>query len=187
MFLISIIPAGAFSQYVKRLQVGNVLALEKLPFGYLTLARFQAPAPQHLWLLATGTGVAPFLSMLQDFEVWQRYQHIVLVYSVRHAAELAYQDEILAWVAQFNEAQIPFTYVPITTRDTATNFTQRIPALIASGVLAAHVGIPLDASTAHVMLCGNPQMVEDTRNTLKAQGLSMNRRGEGNIAVENYW
>ncbi|MGM7375396.1 ferredoxin--NADP reductase, partial [Acinetobacter baumannii] len=79
---------------LQHLKVGDELYLEKIPYGYLTLARYQQPLPHDLWLLATGTGLAPFLSMLQDFETWSNYQKINLVYSVRTAAELAYVDRI---------------------------------------------------------------------------------------------
>ena len=59
--------------------------------------------------------------------------------------------------------------------------------LIANGELEKEAGLVFNAATTHVMLCGNPQMVDDTKDALKARGLTMNRRGEGNIAVENYW
>ena len=64
--------------------------------------------------------------------------------------------------------------------------SERIPSLINNGELAKTAGVALDTQS-HIMLCGNPQMVEDTKEALKAQGLSMNRRGVGHIAVENYW
>ena len=63
----------------------------------------------------------------------------------------------------------------------------RLPILIENGELEKSAGIELNPNTSHVMLCGNPQMVDDTKEALKRRGLTMNRRGEGNIAVENYW
>jgi ferredoxin--NADP+ reductase len=147
--------------------------------------------PHDLWLLATGTGLAPFLSMLQDFAPWQQYQQIILAYSVRTREELAYAEEIDRIAQSFGENGANFQFLPIITRDTIAAgdaaLHQRLPVLIENGLLEQHAGIPLNPETSHVMLCGNPQMVEDTRNALKARGLSMNRRGEGNIAVENYW
>ncbi|MGB6926032.1 MAG: ferredoxin--NADP reductase, partial [Psychrobacter sp.] len=65
--------------------------------------------------------------------------------------------------------------------------SERLPKLLLEGTLQARAGIALDIDTTHVMLCGNPDMVEDTKEALKTLGLVMNRRGEGNIAVENYW
>ena len=63
----------------------------------------------------------------------------------------------------------------------------RLPVLIENGELETYAGLNFNVESSHIMLCGNPQMVEDTKEALKARGLIMNRRGEGNIAVENYW
>ncbi|MHA3052195.1 ferredoxin--NADP reductase [Acinetobacter sp. ANC 4640] len=186
-FFSIVVPDGAFTSRLKDLQVGDDLYLEKIPYGFLTLARYQQPLPHDLWLLATGTGLAPFLSMLQDFETWQNYQKINLVYSVRTQAELAYVERIQEIAATFGEGHTGFQFVPIITRDPQAILHQRLPVLIENGQLEAVVGQQFNPKTSHIMLCGNPQMVEDTKEALKQRGLSMNRRGEGNIAVENYW
>lgn len=189
-FFSVVVPDGAFTSQLQHLQAGDTLHLNTTPFGFLTLSRYQEPTPKTLWLLATGTGLAPFLSMLQDLYAWEQYERIVLVYSARTVSELAYQDKIATLAADFgglvaNPAQ--FKFVPIVTREAFDGaLSQRIPELIANGLLEQAADCPLDAD-AHVMLCGNPQMVEDTKNALKAKGLTMNRRGVGNIAVENYW
>ncbi|WP_040331400.1 ferredoxin--NADP reductase [Acinetobacter rudis] len=186
-FFSIVVPDGAFTSQLQHLKVGDELYLEKVPYGFLTLARYQAPAPKDLWLLATGTGLAPFISMLQDFETWQKYQNIHLIYSVRTAAELAYVDRITEIVELFAEGHEGFKFVPIITRDPQAELHDRLPVLIENGQLEKTVGLDFDPASTHIMLCGNPQMVEDTRDALKARGLTMNRRGEGNIAVENYW
>ncbi len=195
-FFSIVVPDGALTPVLQRVQVGDSILLEKQSFGFLTLARYQQPLPQDLWLLATGTGLAPFLSILQDFSVWQQYRRIVLAYSVRTAHELAYAEKIRGLQELFDpDHQVEFQFIPIITRATDSEtallqtpqLRQRLPLLIRSGSLEDTAGFPLSADRSHVMLCGNPQMVEDTRNALKEKGLSMNRRGEGNIAVENYW
>ncbi|AOA57387.1 ferredoxin--NADP reductase [Acinetobacter larvae] len=186
-FFSIVVPDGALTAKLQHLQVGDDIYLEKISYGFLTLNRFQQPLPNDLWLLATGTGLAPFLSILQDFDVWKNYQHIHLVYSVRNRDELAYQERIQQIVADFSEQHCGFQYVPIITRDPAAELHQRLPVLIENGQLEQFVGYEFNPETSHIMLCGNPQMVEDTKAALKARGLTMNRRGEGNIAVENYW
>ncbi|MFW1755105.1 ferredoxin--NADP reductase [Acinetobacter wanghuae] len=186
-FFSIVVPEGAFTSNLQHLKVGDELYLEKIPYGYLTLARYQLPLPKDLWLLGTGTGLAPFLSMLQDFETWQNYQNIHLVYSVRTTAELAYLERIQEIVETFGEGHNGFKFIPIITRDPNAALHDRLPLLIENGELEKAAGLQLNAETTHIMLCGNPQMVEDTKEALKARGLSMNRRGEGNIAVENYW
>ncbi|MFY7004784.1 ferredoxin--NADP reductase [Acinetobacter pittii] len=186
-FFSIVVPEGAFTSNLQHLKVGDELYLEKIPYGYLTLARYQQPLPHDLWLLATGTGLAPFLSMLQDFDTWSKYQKINLVYSVRTAAELAYVDRIQEIAETFGEGHNGFKFIPIITRDPSAPLHDRLPILIENGELEKTAGIELNPATSHVMLCGNPQMVDDTKEALKRRGLTMNRRGEGNIAVENYW
>ncbi|HCA5052414.1 TPA: ferredoxin--NADP reductase [Acinetobacter baumannii] len=186
-FFSIVVPDGAFTSNLQHLKVGDELYLEKIPYGYLTLARYQQPLPHDLWLLATGTGLAPFLSMLQDFETWSNYQKINLVYSVRTAAELAYVDHIQEIAETFGEGHLGFKFIPIITRDPSAPLHERLPVLIENGELEKVAGLELSPASSHVMLCGNPQMVDDTKEALKRRGLTMNRRGEGNIAVENYW
>ena len=187
-FFSVVIPEGEFTSKVNHIQVGDSLLLNTTPFGYLTLARYQLPLPNDLWLLATGTGLAPFLSILKTIDVWQQYQRIILVYSARTSQELAYQAEIDAIKSIYGDNGAAFVFLPIVTREADyAGEKARIPNLILSGKLTELVGQKLDKERSHVMLCGNPQMVEDTKEALKSIGLTMNRRGEGNIAVENYW
>ena len=190
-FFSIVIPDGAFTSQLQHLEVGDELLLNTMPFGFLTLARYQKPLPKDLWLLATGTGLAPFLSMLQDLKTWEDYEHIILAYSARSTEELAYIDKIESLQEDFgslvdNPAKLIF--IPIVTREAVEGaLTERLPKLLLDGALQERAGVALDVDSTHVMLCGNPDMVEDTKETLKRLGLVMNRRGEGNIAVENYW
>ena len=187
-FFSVVIPEGEFTSKVNHIQVGDSLLLNTTPFGYLTLARYQLPLPNDLWLLATGTGLAPFLSILKTIDVWQQYQRIILVYSARTSQELAYQAEIDSIKSIYGDNGAAFVFLPIVTREADyAGEKARVPNLILSGKLTQLVGQKLDKERSHVMLCGNPQMVEDTKEALKSIGLTMNRRGEGNIAVENYW
>ena len=190
-FFSIVIPDGAFTSQLQHLEVGDDLLLNTMPFGFLTLARYQKPLPKDLWLLATGTGLAPFLSMLQDLKTWEDYEHIILAYSARSIEELAYVKKIESLQEDFgslvdNPAKLIF--IPVVTREPVEGaLTERLPKLLLDGTLQERAGIALDIDSTHVMLCGNPEMVEDTKETLKSLGLVMNRRGEGNIAVENYW
>ena len=190
-FFSIVIPDGAFTSQLQHLEVGDELLLNTMPFGFLTLARYQKPLPKDLWLLATGTGLAPFLSMLQDLKTWEDYEHIVLAYSARSTEELAYIKKIESLQEDFGslvENPAKLIFIPIVTREPVEGaLTERLPKLLLDGTLQARAGIDLDVDSTHVMLCGNPEMVEDTKETLKRLGLVMNRRGEGNIAVENYW
>ena len=170
-FFSIVIPDGAFTSQLQHLQVGDELLLNTMPFGFLTLARYQKPLPKDLWLLATGTGLAPFLSMLQDLKTWEDYEHIVLAYSARSTDELAYVEQIERLQDDFgslvdNPAKLIF--IPIVTRESVDGaLSERLPKLLLEGTLQARAGIDLDVDTTHVMLCGNPDMVDDTKEGIE--------------------
>jgi len=188
-FFSIVVPNGEFTSELSRLRVGDNLLIDKTAFGFLTLNRF--PDGEDLWLLATGTGLAPFLSILQDFEVWQRFKRIVLVYSVREAKELAYQDLIsqLGERDYLQEFASKLRYIPIVTREKHPGaLGQRITALLQNGELEQAAGFALSPQYSRLMLCGNPQMVDDCRAVLKERGMNLAlTRKPGQIAVENYW
>lgn len=188
-FFSIVVPGGEFTSELSRLQVGDELLVERQPFGYLTLDRFVDG--QDLWLLGSGTGLAPFLSILQDLEVWQRFKRIVLVYSARTAQELAYQTLIGELMRRdyLQEYAARFTYLPLVTREqVAGTLHGRVTTLLASGELERAAGFALEPQQGRVMICGNPQMIDDCRELLKAREmqLSLTRR-PGQVAVENYW
>ncbi|MNI45968.1 Ferredoxin--NADP reductase [compost metagenome] len=188
-FFSIVVPGGEFTSELSRLGVGDTLLVERQAFGYLTLDRFVDG--RDLWLLATGTGVAPFLSILQDFEVWERFERILLVYSVREGAELAYQ-ELIAGLSQRDylaEYAHKLQFIPTVTRESrAGALNGRITTLLDNGELERVAGVPMTAEHSRVMLCGNPQMIDDTRKLLKQRdmNLSLSRR-PGQVAVETYW
>ncbi|MBV4456552.1 ferredoxin--NADP reductase [Pseudomonas sp. COR58] len=188
-FFSIVVPGGEFTSELSRLREGDTLLVERQAFGYLTLDRFVDG--RDLWLLSTGTGVAPFLSILQDFEVWERFERIVLVYSVREARELAYQALIGDLMQRDYLAPYAhkFRFIPVVTREPyAGALNGRITALIESGELERAAGLELSAEHSRVMLCGNPQMIDDTRALLKRRHMSLSlTRRPGQVAVENYW
>jgi ferredoxin--NADP+ reductase len=188
-FFSVIVPDGEFTTELAAMSAGAVVLVDKTAYGFLTCDRFEK-GPD-LWLLATGTGLGPFISILKDPQVWQEFTNIVVVHSVREADELAYRDTIEAYARPKRDANhgARLHYVPIVTRaQVEGRLHQRIPAALASGALEAHVGLPLNRERARVMICGNPQMVADTRKCLSERGLAPSRRGApGQLAVENYW
>ena len=188
-FFSIVVPGGEFTSELSRLKAGDSLLVDKQAFGFLTLDRFIDG--RDLWLLASGTGLAPFLSILQDFEVWQRFQRIVLVYSARSAGELAYQPLIdgLKDLEHLAEYADKLTYLPLVTREQAPGCLHgRITTLLTSGELERAAGLGLSPEHSRLMLCGNPQMIDDTRKLLKQRDLQLSlTRRPGQVAVENYW
>ncbi len=186
-FFLVVVPTGEFSSRVAQLAVGDVMLVEKHAQGFLTADRFKGG--RDLWLLATGTGLAPYISMLRDQVVWRQFANIVVVVSVREHRDLGYLEELQSLAAQDAPARAKLVFIKTLTREkSADTLPGRIPALIESGELEQAAGLPLSDEHSRFMLCGNPAMVETMRALLKARGFRMNRRLEpGHIIVENYW
>jgi ferredoxin--NADP+ reductase len=146
----------------------------------------EVPDAENLWLLATGTGIAPFLSILKSETVWRRYRRVVLVEAVRHASELAYLEE-LERLKREHEGR--FDTVTFVSREQAPGaLAGRIPQAILDGRLEAAAGVALSAAGSQVMICGNPDMVTDSVAALAQRGMKKHRRrSPGHITVENYW
>jgi ferredoxin--NADP+ reductase len=181
-FFSVVIPGGEFTSELARLRPGATVYLERLNYGFLTLDRFE-PA-RDLWLLCTGTGLAPFLSILGETSTWNDFHNLVVVHSVRYPNELAYADAIRAL-----DREGRLHYVPVVTRRREPGtLGERVPALLESGTLEEHVGLRIDTTHSRVLICGNPQMITATRRLLATRGLAPSRRGNpGQLAVENYW
>jgi ferredoxin--NADP+ reductase len=184
-----VVPGGEFTSELARLQVGDTVYVEKTNYGFLTLDRFENGAD--LWMLSTGTGLAPFLSMLWDPRTWEMYENLIVVHSVRYPNELAYADTIDGFRQHelFAEMAAKLRYARTVTRARLPGaLERRIPAAIEDKSLEAHVGLPLDHQRSRIMICGNPEMVDETRKLLASRGYSTSRRGApGHMAVENYW
>lgn len=192
-FFSIVVPDGEFTSTLEHMREGDTVLVDKTNFGFLTTAAF--PSGKDLWMLASGTGLAPFLSVLQDLEVWDTYDHLIVVHSVRTAEELVYRDvieglrthEVFGEYCQDQPDKL--VYLPSVTREHVEGaMDARITALIASGELEQRAGVTLNPVRSRVMLCGNPEMVSDLRKLLGERGFSTTRRGKpGNLAVENYW
>lgn len=188
-FFCTLVPGGEFSARLATLRSGDSLEVEKASFGFLTI---DALSPgTDLWLLASGTGLAPYLSMLRDPGVWNAFEQIVLVHSVRHAAELAYAAELRRLAHESPDAgrRASLRYLPVVTRDPgASTLSQRIPALLGDGRLSRAAGVTLDPGHSRIMVCGNPAMTRDLRGLLGSRGFRTTRRGApGQMAFEKYW
>jgi len=183
-FLITLIPDGALTGRLAAMQPGDTLMLETAALGFF-LADQLSPG-KHLWMLATGTGLGPYIAMLRHPALLAGYSRLILAHSVRHADELAYADELRQLAA---DAPDRFNYLPIVTRETVPGCLQgRIPALLADGTLAAKVRLPFDPAESRVMVCGNPDFTAAMRAFLNERGFLPCRRGlAGSMLFEKYW
>ena len=178
-----VVPQGPLSPRLAQLEAGDRLVVASNPAGFLVLS--EVPDCETLWLVATGTGLAPFLSILQTETPWRRFPHIVLVHAVRHARELVY-GELIGEIRRRHENI--FRYVTFVSRENAPgSLAGRIPQAMRDGRLEQAAGLPLD-ERSHVMLCGNPAMLRDAQAALVERGLRKHRRrNPGHISVESFW
>ena len=178
-----IVPEGPLSPRLACLQPGDALYLSTNPSGFLVLS--EVPASEDLWLLATGTGLAPFLSILRTEAPWRTYGRVILVHAVRRASELVYRDMIDAIGRARGER---FRYLTFVSReDHPGSLAGRIPAAIRDGRLEA-AAEAIAPGRSQFMLCGNPDMVKDVTTALAERGLRRHRRrAPGHITSENFW
>jgi ferredoxin/flavodoxin---NADP+ reductase len=179
-----VVPEGPLSPRLFGLQAGATVWVAPKASGFFTLA--EVPVAENLWMLATGTALGPFLSILKTDEPWTRYKDIVLAHAVRTAPELTYGDLIKRLADRYPGR---FRMVPFVSRE-RTDFAMpgRIPPAIDDRTLEVRAGLGIDAQRSQVMICGNPDMVRDTSEALQRRGLKKNRRKEpGQITTENYW
>lgn len=178
------IPHGPLTEGLRRLQPGDSIWVSARPAGTFTLDR--VPDADQLWLLATGTALGPFLSLLRTDEPWRRFSKIVLAHAVRTPEELTYQDDIRRFGERHPDQ---FVMTPFVSRkDTDFALRGRIPDMIRNEKLERQVGLRMAPETSQVMVCGNPDMVRDTTHVLEERGFEKNRRSKpGQITTENYW
>lgn len=183
-FYVVVVPEGPLSPRLAALDAGDPVWLLAQANGFFTLE--EIPPAETMWMLATGTGLGPFLSMLRTGMPWERYERVVLVHAVRSGVELTYRDTIEAIAHEHRGA---FHEVRVVSREDVPGALRgRIPELIDGGQLEFCVGIPISPENAQVMLCGNPQMVEDTQALLGRRGMRRHRRREpGHVTAETYW
>lgn len=185
-----VVPDGEFTQRLKNIKIKDNIYIDKTNYGLLTTDRFEKG--KDLWFLSTGTGLAPFISIMYDFTIWEQYQKVILVHCVRTKDELAYQDLINGFFSHEYYADMvkdKLCYVKIITQENSgADLYGRITDLLKNNKLEQYINIPITVANSRVMICGNPDMVGDTRKILTQRDLMMSRRGKpGNMAVENYW
>lgn len=183
-----LIQDGAMSARFAQMKEGDTVLLDKNATGFLLPERF--PDGSELVLLCTGSGIAPFLSILEQPEIWQRFDSIALVHSVSFCNELIFNSRLaeLAEHPLVGEYLRKFRFIPVTTRENNSDGLsgKRIPELLKDGSIERFLKTKFAKETTRFMVCGNPEMVKDTFQTLLDMGFSMHRnRVPGQIMMEN--
>ena len=187
-FLSIKVPDGPLTSRLQHLQVGDEVIVGSKPVGSLVLDDLRPG--KHLYLLATGTGLAPFMSVIQDPETYERFEKVVLVHGVRIVSELAYApfiahdlpaDEFLGELVRGR-----LLYYPTVTREPFRH-QGRLTDLLRSGQLCSDVGLPpLDPKVDRAMICGNAPMLAECSALLDERGFQISpRQGEvGDYVIE---
>ena len=177
-FFISLVQEGELSPRLALLAAGDRVLCGPKITGHFTLK--EIPAHNHLVLVATGTGLAPYIAMLRTQSTWENFSDISLVAGVRHEEDFAYTEEI----EQLQQKHPGLKYFSIVSRPQGqwTGQTGRIQKLFLERI------VEVDASRSQVFLCGNPAMIEETQALLETFGLKEHTKKEaGNIHIEKYW
>ncbi|GGI87334.1 ferredoxin--NADP reductase [Shewanella gelidii] len=177
---------GMLSPDLQALKPGDEIEVSQKATGFMTLDEIPEQDNKHMWFLATGTAVGPFISMMQTSALWQRFEKVVLVYGVRYIEDLAYLELLKDFKLRYPEQ---FQLVTCVTREeNSTGLNCRIPDGIDSGEISKYAGLEINAEQSQVMICGNPGMIQDSVAALRQIGLEKNlRRAPGQITVEKYW
>jgi ferredoxin--NADP+ reductase len=163
---------GPLTSRLQHLKPGDDVIISRKPTG--TLLLHDLLPGKHLYLLSTGTGLAPFLSIIRDPHTYERFDRIVLVHGVRQVSDLAYHDVLTRELPNHEllgeQVRRQLTYYPTATRE-PFRYNGRLTELINSGKLFADVGLPaFTPDDDRAMLCGSPSMLTDTRALLDARG-----------------
>ena len=177
------IPDGALTSRLQHIVPGDRVLVSRKPTGTLLLDNL-LPG-KRLYLLGTGTGLAPFMSIIRDPETYERYEHVVIAHGVRRISDLGYRDyierELLQHELVGEQAGSQLLYYPTVTREAFRN-QGRLNDLVDSGKIFSDLGLPaLNPEHDRVMLCGSPRILKDMVALLEARGLeegSSDGRGE---------
>jgi len=174
---------GPLTPLLSDLEEGDSLWVAAAASGIFTLETVQ-PA-SNLWLLATGTALGVYLSILRTPEPWEKFERVILVHGVRHKSDLTYRDTLAAIGAQRGEA---FRFLSTLTREPNDGgLVGRITDHIQSGVLEDRVGHRIEPDSSHVMLCGNSAMIKEVKVILEGRGLARHRsHAPGQYSTEQY-
>ncbi|WP_159864017.1 MULTISPECIES: ferredoxin--NADP(+) reductase [unclassified Raoultella] len=184
-FYLVTVPEGKLSPRLAALKPGDDVQIVSEAAGFFVLE--ELPDCNTLWMLATGTAIGPYLSILEEGRDLERFNNLVLVHAARYAADLSYLPQMQALEERYKGK---LRIQSVVSRETVPGMlTGRIPFLIETGALEEAVGLPMSADNSHVMLCGNPQMVRDTQQLLKeTRQMSKHlRRRPGHMTAEHYW
>ena len=181
------VPDGPLTSKLQQIKPGDEIFVSRKPTG--TLVQEHVLPGKHLYMLSTGTGLAPFLSLIKDPEIYEKFDKIILIHGCRYVDELAYsqiiEDELPKHEYFGDQVQEKLIYYPTVTREEFRN-NGRLTDLMTSGKLFEDIGLPpFDVETDRFMICGSPAMLKETCAILDAKGFHETRNGNlGHYVIE---
>lgn len=181
------VPDGPLTSRLQNIQVGDELLVSSKPTGTLVVDHLLEG--RNLYLISTGTGLAPFISIIQDPQVYERFDRVILTHGVRYASELAYQDFIQHQLPENeffgDEVKEKLLYYPTVTREPYRN-QGRLTHLMTSGKLFEDLGLSQpEPELDRFMICGSPGMLKDCCDILDDRGFVESRQGiKANFVIE---
>ncbi|MFO7954854.1 ferredoxin--NADP reductase [Thioalkalivibrio sp.] len=177
-FLSIKVPDGPLTSRLQHINEGDQLLVSRKATG--TLVIHDLLPGKNLYLFGTGTGLAPYMSIIRDPETYERFEKVILVHGVRFKSELAYQEYLTEELPNHEYlgelAQEQLLYYPTVTREDFVH-QGRITDLIENGKMAEDLGLPqLDPEQDRAMICGSPAMLEDLSNLLDQMGFTASPR-----------
>ncbi|PLW83091.1 ferredoxin--NADP(+) reductase [Kineobactrum sediminis] len=171
---------GPLTSHLQNIRVGDELLVNSKSTGTLVMDNLLPGGT--LYLLATGTGLAPFMSIIKDPEIYERFDRVVLAHGCRHASELAYRDAITQDLPAHeylgDDISNKLFYYPTVTREPFIH-NGRLTDLLANGTMPADLGLaPIDPQRDRFMICGSPAMLKDMTRLLNERGFNESRHGK---------
>lgn len=183
-FYVALVASGELTPRLFALQAGDRLFISAKGKGLFTLGR--VPAEVNLLMVATGTGLAPYVSMLRTHLAERPSQRLAVLHGASYSWDLGYRQDLERMAAHHPN----LTYLPVVSRPDGGwgGWTGRLPAWLDAPALEAACGFPLRPDSTHVLLCGNPGMIEDSRTRLATRGFDPGtNQAPGSLHVEKYW
>ncbi len=185
-FFLVLVPGGILTPKLWSLSPGDKLWLGPKIKGKFTLDG--VPSDKDFVMISTGTGLAPFVSMLRAFHDQNRWRRLVIINGSRYAQDLGYAEELKEFTGRYPNV----FYIPIVTREPEgspwSGLRGRVQTVLDDKTYQSLVGVPLDPQTSQIFLCGNPDMIDTVEALLEARGFRKHsKKNPGNIHFERYW
>lgn len=178
-----LVSEGKLTPRLWTLQEGDRMFMDERIKGDFTLD--PVPPDKNMVMVSTGTGLAPYVSMLRTYQGTDRWNKLVIVHGARYEPDLSYKEELEQAAAEDPSV----IYIPSTTRDESFDgYRGRVTTMFSENHVEQMAGVPLNPEQTHIFLCGNPAMIDDIEKVMVERGyVTATKKQEGQLHFERYW